>query len=126
MATPQEFFRLGVVRIPFSASSAATPFDMMGKIPQNADGTIRDDLTFLFVNQTPYDIRLDGTPAGGAFTPVTSTTGWPIMARTVMGAFTSKKPAQISVQAFSTPATPLTGSEDFSGCVIELVYGRGK
>lgn len=121
----QCFFRLSVVRIPFTATSAGIEFDMMGKIP-TSDGKIIDDLTFMFVNQTPYDVRLEGSPVGGSFNQVTASSGWPISARTAaFGPFTSKKPAKVSVQAFSTPGVPLTGSEDFTGCFIEIIYGRG-
>lgn len=122
----QSFFRRSVVRIPFTGSSAATGFNMAGKIPQNENGQIFDDLTFMFVNQSPYDVRLEGTPQGVAtMVQVTDSTGWPIAARSVMGPFTSKKPMRVSVQAFGTAGNPLPQGADFSNCFIEIVYGSG-
>ncbi len=122
----QSFFRLSIVRIPFTGSSAATGFNMAGKIPQGANGQIFDDLTFMFVNQSPYDVRLEGTPQGVAdMVQVTDSTGWPIAARSIMGPFTSKKPMRVSLQAFSTAGNPLPANANFENCFIEIVYGRG-
>lgn len=123
----QSFSRLGQpVRVPFSATSAGTPFNMRGKIPQLPDGTIRNDLTFTFTNETGYDVRLEGTPQGATFVPVTEATGWSILARSNSGTITSKKPMNLSVQAFSTNGNPIPPGADFTGCFIELTYGTGR
>lgn len=123
------FFRVGqAVRIPVSKTSASAPFDLTGKMPNVPD------LTFLFINNCPFDVRLEGTPMGSdgvtvaAFQPVTGSTGWMIMARTVMGPFTSKKPMLLSAQAFAAPGLALPDDAWFqvNPCFLELVYGRGE
>lgn len=113
------FYRSGqAVRIPVSATSGATPFSLTGLLPAITDKS------FMFVNPCPFDIRLEGSAVGGSFNQVSSSTGWLILARSVMGPFTSKNPDRLSVQAFSTPGIPTLPS-DFTGCFLELVYGRG-
>lgn len=123
------FFRIGqAVRIPVTKTSAATQFDLAGKMPNVPD------LTFMFINNCPFDIRLEGTPMAqnganvGPFQQVTSATGWLIMARTIMGPFTSKKPMLLSAQAFAAPGLSLPDDAWFQGnsCFLELVYGRGE
>lgn len=116
MTAMRTFSRIGQpIQIPFSASSAGAMFDFT--LPANA-------MTFMFVNPTPYDVRLEGFSQGqnGA---VSATTGWLVMARSAMGPFRTKNPVKMSAQAFSTSGVPLTGSEDFSGCWLELIYGDG-
>lgn len=129
----QSFYRLKVVRVPFTDKSATVEFALFDKLPDNpATGHVRDDLTFMFVNTSGYDLRLEGTPQNMTgtpavpFVPVAADTGWSIMARTVMGPFTSKKPRSLSVQAFSTPGNPIPPDADFTGCFLELVYGTGR
>lgn len=117
----QPFARQGQpVRIPVSATSAANEFvvtpGMMPGIP---------DLTFMFVNPNSFDVRLEGTSQGSSFVPVTESTGWLVLARQSLGPFTSKNPVKMSAQAFGTPGMPLTPGYDYTGCVLELVYGRG-
>lgn len=103
------------IQIPFSASSAGNMFDFA--LPMNAK-------TFIFVNPTPYDVRLEGFPSGQNGM-VTTSTGWLVLARSVMGPFRTKNPIKMSAQALSTPGVPLTGSENFTGCWLELIYGDG-
>lgn len=79
----------------------------------------------MFVNATPYDVRLEGTPPDTNLVAVTDSTGWLIPSRSVMGPFTSKNPAKLSCQAFSTPGNPFPSSPDFTGCFLELIYGEG-
>lgn len=120
MITMQNFYRDGQpVRVPVSPTSGSTPFALEGLIP-----TI-PDLAFMFVNDNPFDVRLEGTPAGAQFIPVTESTGWIIMARTVMGPFTSKKPMSVSAQAFASPGMPLPTGFDYSKSFVTLIYGRG-
>jgi hypothetical protein len=117
----QPFTRVGQpVRISVSATSAVTPFDSTSAIPMTESA-----LTFMFVNPNPFDVRLEGTSAGSAFVAVTATTGWLILARERTQVFTSKRPIQMSVQAFSSPGNPLVPGFDYSNTFIELVYGRG-
>lgn len=80
--------------------------------------------SFMFINPTQYDVRLEGYIQGTGG-QVSSSTGWLVLARTAMGPFRTKNPTRMSVQAFSTAGVPLTGSEDFSNCWLELVYGDG-
>ncbi len=111
------FSRMGQpIQIPFSASSAGAMFDFT--LPMNAK-------TFMFINPTRYDVRLEGYPQGqnGA---VSSNTGWLVMARSLAGPFRTKNPLKMSVQAFSTAGVPLTGAETFDNCWLELVYGDGE
>lgn len=113
----QPFSRTGQpIQIPFSAASAGTMFDFA--LPTNAK-------SFMFVNPTPYDVRLEGYPFGSNG-QVAATTGWLVLGRSVMGPFRTKNPVKMSVQAFSTAGVSLTGSEDFTGCWLELVYGEGE
>jgi hypothetical protein len=117
----QPFSRIGQpVRVPVSATSASNEFVVTrSMMPGIAD------LTFMFVNPNPFDVRLEGMPADTAFSPVTATTGWLVLARQSLGPFTSKNPARLSAQAFGTPGMPLPEGFDYSNCVIELIYGRG-
>ncbi len=117
MANGPSFTRVGLVRVPVSGNSANSQFSM----PASLMG--RPDLTFMFVNPNPFDIRLEGTLKDQAFNPVTSSTGWLVLARTTMGPFTSKMPVMLSAQAYATLGAPLPS--DFTGAVLELVYGRG-
>lgn len=112
------FSRIGnSIQVPVSADSASNQIPW--QVPTNAK-------TFMFVNPTPYDIRLEGTPKGAqAFVPVTSSTGWLILARTTAGPFRTKNPEFLSAQVFSTPGVPVPPDADFSGCWLELVYGDG-
>lgn len=106
--------------MPVSPSSASIQFDMTGKLPS------QPNLTFMFVNPMPFDVRLEGTPKDTDFLAVTSSTGWPILARTTaMGPFTSKMPRWLSVMAWDNPGNRLVPGFDYTGCFIELVYGRG-
>ncbi len=110
------FSRMGQpIQIPFSATSAADMFAFT--LPDNAQ-------TFMFVNPTPYDVRLEGYPQGQNG-KVDAAKGWLVLARSVMGPFRTKNPLKMSVQAFSTSGNPITGSEDFSNCWLELIYGDG-
>jgi hypothetical protein len=117
----QPFARIGQpVRVPVSATSAGSEFPVTaGMMPGNSD------LTFMFVNPNPFDVRLEGTPANSAFVQVSESTGWLVLARQSLGPFTSKNPVKLSAQAFGTPGMPLTPGYDYTGAVIELVYGRG-
>lgn len=116
-AMAMAFSRIGSsIQIPVTATSANTAVPWV--VPPNAK-------TFMFVNPTPYDIRLEGTIAGATFVPVTSSTGWLILARTTAGPFRTKNPAFMSAQAFSTPGVPIPAGSDFTGCWLELVYGDG-
>lgn len=119
----QNFYRVGQpVRIPVSASSAGAQFE----IAFTAEQAATPDLAFMFVNPNSFDVRLEGTPAGGQFVAVTVATGWPILARTVaMGPFTSKKPVMLSAVAWDHPGNPLMQGASYDGCYLELIYGRG-
>jgi hypothetical protein len=86
---------------------------MEGLIPPNAKA-------FLLVNNNPFDVRLEGSAT------VTGETGWLIMARTTMGPFTTKMPTSLSAQAYSSPGNPLSAGFDYTGCVLELIYGEGE
>lgn len=111
------FSRIGSsIQIPVNATSASN--QVPWTVPANAK-------TFMFVNPTPYDIRLEGTQQGQAFIPVTSEKGWLVLARTTAGPFRTKNPVLMSAQAFSTPGVPIPPNADFTGCWIELVYGDG-
>lgn len=124
------FFRHGIsVKIPVSATSASNRFPPTGMLTALLPNIA--DLTFMFINNNPFDIRLEGTAKTEtdqmqAFIPVTSDNGWLIMARSVMGPFTSKKPYYLSAQAFPSPGNPLPSGFDYSNCYLELVYGRGE
>lgn len=117
----QLFYRDGQpVRIPVSPTSGSNQFDLTGLIPNIPD------LTFMIVNTNPFDVRLEGTPVNTDFMQVTESTGWPVMGRTVMGPFTSKKPVMLSAQAYATPGQPLPAAGyDYSNCYLTLIYGRG-
>lgn len=119
-----DFSRLISIRIPFSATSGNTPFDMIAAgIPMDG-GKIRSDLAFAFVNETGWDVRLQGFGEGQNWEGVgQNPKSWSILARTDKGPFISKRPMMVSVQAFSTPYVPIVGGEDFTGCFLELVYG---
>jgi hypothetical protein len=121
------FSRMMSVRVPFSLTSGTTKFDMVAAgIPLNPDGTVLDAMSFGFINETPYDVRLQGYAAGQTFTPVgQNAKSWSILARSEKGLFLSKKPMFVSVQAFSTAGNPIDPAADFSGCYLELAYGRG-
>lgn len=80
--------------------------------------------TFMMVNTSGYDARLEGVSQADSNTPVTETTGWVIMARTVMGPFTTKNPMRISVIPISTHGNPLPANPDFTDAWIELQYGE--
>lgn len=122
----QLFSRVGqVMCVPISPTSGATKFPTAGKIPMDLA-----DLTFMFVNRLPCDVRLEGFATEAAFQAVTDETGWPVMARSTMGVFTSKRPMFISAQAFASPGLPLpvegVDGWTWAGAVLELVYGRGE
>lgn len=80
--------------------------------------------SFMFINPTQYDVRLEGYPQGSGG-QVSASTGWLVMARTMAGPFRTKNPIKMSVQAFGTAGIPLTGNENFANCWLELVYGEG-
>lgn len=124
----RNFSRLVSIRIPFTATSGNVQFDMIAAgIPINPGGTIRDALSFAFVNETPFDVRLQGYADGQAWSPVKQDgKSWSVLARSDKGPFLSKKPVKVSVQAFSTPGNPFDASASFSGCFLELVYGVGQ
>lgn len=110
------------VRVPFSDTSAATEFPM----PDLSAMPMGMRKTFMFINASPYDVRLEGTaPTDPAFVQVTEKTGYLIPARSFMGPFTSKNPVKLSAQAFSTPGNPISPGSSFDGCVLELLYGEG-
>jgi hypothetical protein len=122
----QLFSRTGMtVRVPISPTSGATKFATAGKIPMDLP-----DLTFMFVNRLPCDVRLEGFATEAAFQSVTEDSGWPILARSTMGVFTSKRPAFMSAQAFASPGLPLPveGQDGWAwaNCYLELIYGRGE
>ena len=117
------FYRVGQpVRIPVSPTSGSTQFHLELKGEQ----LMVPDLTFMFVNQNPFDVRLEGTQKDKTFMDVNQNRGWLIMARTVMGPFTSKKPEFLSAQAFGSPGNPLPENFNYDECYLELVYGRGE
>lgn len=125
----QPFFRAGQpVRVPVSLGSETAQFDLTGKIPNFTD------LTFIFVNPCPFDIRLEGTPmktdgsGPASFMQVTASTGWLIEARTTLGPFTSKKPGMLSAMPVPAPGLPLPDAAWFAAnpCYLELIYGRGE
>jgi hypothetical protein len=125
MAMSGNFSRTTSIRVPFSATSAGDPFDMVAAGIPMLNNKIRPDLAFAFVNETGWDVRLQGFGEGQAFAPVAQNKdSWSILARTDKGPFVSKRPMFVSVQAFSTPYNPIPAGTDFSGCVLELVYGR--
>jgi len=120
------FSRQGApMRVPVSPTSGATKFITAGKIPMDIA-----DLTFLFTNPLPFDVRLEGYALESDFAAVTQDVGWLILARSDKGIFTSKRPAFISAQAFAAPGLPLpvegVDGWTWTGCCIELVYGRGE
>lgn len=122
----QLFSRIGPpMRVPISPTSAASKFDTTGKIPMDVT-----DLTFLFVNRLPFDVRLEGFAQQADFQAVTDEKGWLILGRSTMGTFTSKRPKWISAGPFASPgmALPVEGVDGWSwaGCFLELVYGRGE
>jgi hypothetical protein len=120
-----QFTRLGPpLRVPFTALSAKTPFNMEGKLPTDAAGNVRSDLVFWFCNPTLYDVRLEGTRwDDDSFNQVTAESGWLVLARTKEGPYTSKKPRAMSCQAFSTHGAPMSDGADFTNCFLELQYG---
>lgn len=104
------FSRAISIRIPVYPGSGNDPFDMIeAGIPvYNDTGKIRDDLYFAFINETPFDVRLQGFSDGAAFEPVgQNSKSWSILARVDKGPFLSKKPLTVSVAAFSTPGNPI-------------------
>lgn len=113
------------MRVPVSPTSGATKFSTSGKIPMNLA-----DLTFMFVNRLPCDVRLEGFATEAAFQSVTDESGWLVLGRSTMGVFTSKRPMFISAQAFASPGLPLpvegVDGWTWTGAFLELVYGRGE
>src|SRR5215217_1663441 len=99
----QAFSRIGKpMRVPISPTSGATKFATAGKIPMASQ-----NLTFQFVNPLPCDVRLEGFATEALFVAITDGDGWPIMARSASGIYTSKRPMFISAQAFAAPGMPL-------------------
>jgi hypothetical protein len=114
------FLRKGVVRAPVSPTSANTQISM----PQSLVGV--PNLTFFFKNANPFDVRLEGTLNGQPFAPVTDTTGWLIRAYETTQIYGSKMPVTLSAMAVATAGNPLPeGAFDYTGAVIELIYGTG-
>jgi hypothetical protein len=121
----QAFSRIGnPMRVPVSPTSGSTMFSTSGKIPMASA-----NLTFQFVNLLPVDLWLEGFADSDSFTAVTEGRGWPIMARSASGVYTSKRPKLISVQAFASPGLPLpvegVDGWTWANCFLNLIYGEG-
>ncbi len=119
------FSRIGPpMLVPISPTSGATPFSTLNKIPMGTQ-----NLTFKFVNRLPVDVRLEGFATMDTFAAIQEGHGWPIMARTDSGIYTSKRPKFISAQAFASPGMPLpvegVDGWTWTNCFLELIYGEG-
>jgi len=112
------FLRQANLQVPVSPTSAATEFAM----PTSLIGV--PNLVFFFINGNEFDVRLEGTPKGQTFTQVTNTSGWLIRAGERTPIYGSKMPIKLSAMAVSTRLNPLVAGTDYTGAVIELVYGR--
>lgn len=124
MANPF-YFAAPVIQIPVSNASGASPVNIWGDLPAFPD------LTFCVINPNPFDVRLRATPMNSDGTmpdplAVTATSGTLVMARTMMGSFTSSKPVYVSAQAFATSGQPLPESGDYTDCWVEIYYGTGE
>jgi hypothetical protein len=121
MASGNSYSRVGVVRVPVSATSASNQFPF----PDNLKGL--PNLYFQMENLTPYDIRLEGTTAndvanGVPFRAVTANSGWPMPARQFRDPRVSKMPVFLSAAVFDTPGNPLPANADYTNCFLDLVY----
>jgi len=119
------FSRLGnPMRVPISPTSGLDKFSTSGKIPMSTQ-----NLSFQFVNPLPCDVRLEGFAEEASFAAIAAGVGWLVMARSVSGIYTSKRPKFISAQAFASPGFPLpvegVDGWTWTNCFLELVYGEG-
>ncbi|MGX7706322.1 hypothetical protein [Methylobacterium sp. Gmos1] len=116
-ANPQiPFYRIGEPRI-FQVGPDTASLQQALTIPDGA-------MSFRYVNNNPFSVRLRGTPLGMTFQQITPTTGWLWLPGT-SAIFTSVMPALISCMSVDGPNASVQAAQKAGVGVIELQYGLG-